>query len=73
MIDTFNEQRSAFALASNARGIQFDARWTEGSSRRAGFDPTFDAVWFNEGQLTEKGYMVSFTVPLRSLRFNESE
>jgi len=73
MIDTFNDQRSAFAFASNARGIQFDARWTEGSSRRAGFDPTFDAVWFNEGQLTNQGYMVSFTIPVRSLRFNESD
>ena len=59
MVDTFNNQRSAFAFSSNARGIQLDARWTEGSSRRAGFDPTFDAVWFNESQLTERGYMLS--------------
>ena len=73
MVDTFNNQRSAFAFSSNARGIQLDARWTEGSSRRAGFDSTFDAVWFNESQLTERGYMISFTVPLRSLRFDDSD
>ena len=73
MVDTFNDQRSSFSFASNPRGIQVDARWTEGSSRRAGFDSTFDAVWFNEGEINDKGYMVSFTVPLRSLRFNDSE
>jgi len=71
MVDTFNDQQSSFAFASNPRAIQFDARWTEGSSRRGGFDPTFDAVWFNEGELNDQGYMVSFAIPLRSLRFNE--
>ena len=73
MVDTFNDQQSSFAFASNPRAIQFDARWTEGSSRRAGFDPTFDAVWFNEGDLNDQGYMVSFAIPLRSLRFNEAD
>ena len=71
MVDTFNDQQSSFAFGSNPRAIQFDARWTEGSSRRGGFDPTFDAVWFNEGELNDQGYMVSFAIPFRSLRFNE--
>ena len=71
MVDTFNDQQSSFAFGSNPRAIQFDARWTEGSSGRRGFDPTFDAVWFNEGELNDQGYMVSFAIPFRSLRFNE--
>ena len=73
MVDTFNDQRSAFAFYSNSRGIQSDSRWTESSSRRVGFDSTFDAVWFSEGELTNQGYMVSFAIPLRSLRFDESD
>ena len=30
MVDTFNNQRSAFAFYSNSRGIQLDMRWAEG-------------------------------------------
>ena len=29
MVDTFNDQRSAFGFYSNSRGIQSDSRWTE--------------------------------------------
>ena len=72
MVDTFNNQRSAFAFYSNARGIQLDSRWAEGGGRRSGFDSTFDAVWFSEGELTNKGYIVLITVPMKSLRFSES-
>lgn len=68
-IDTFNDQRAAFAFQSSPMGIQWDARWTEGSSRRAGFDTTWEAVWDNEAELTDQGYMVSMSIPLRSMRF----
>lgn len=71
-IDTFNDQRAAFAFRSTARGIQWDARWTEGSSLRAGFDTTLEAVWDSEGQMTDQGYMVKMAIPLRSLRFPDS-
>ena len=43
-IDTFNDQRTAFAFRTTAMGIQWDARWTEGSSFRGGFDTTLEAV-----------------------------
>ena len=71
MVDTFNDQQSAFGFYANSRGIQSDSRWTESSSQRGGFDPTFDAVWFSDGELNDQGYIVSFAIPLRSLRFNE--
>lgn len=71
-IDTFNDQRSAFSFRVTPLGIQWDARWTEGSSRRAGFDTTLEAVWDSEGQLTDQGYMVKMAIPLRSLRFPDS-
>lgn len=71
-IDTFNDQRAAFSFRATPLGIQWDARWTEGNSRRAGFDTTLEAVWDSEGRLTEQGYMVKMAVPLRSLRFPDS-
>lgn len=36
-IDTFNDQRTAFSFRTTPLGIQWDARWTEGSSFRGGF------------------------------------
>lgn len=71
-IDTFNTQRSAFTFRSTPLGIQWDARWTEGSSRRAGFDETLQAVWDSDGELNDKGYMVKMAIPLRSLRFPDT-
>lgn len=67
--DTFNDQRAAFSFRTTPLGIQWDARWTEGSSRRAGFDTTLEMVWESEGELTDQGYMARMAIPLRSLRF----
>ena len=72
-IDTFNDQRTAFSFRSTPLGIQWDARWTEGASRRAGFDTTLEAVWRSDGRLTDEGYMVKIAIPLRSLRFPDRE
>ena len=72
-IDTFNSQRTAFSFRSTPLGIQWDARWTEGSSRRAGFDTTLEAIWNSDGILTEEGYMVRMAIPLRSLRFRDGD
>ena len=72
-IDTFNDQRTALSFHSTPLGIQWDARWTEGSSNRAGFDTSFDAVWESDGRVTDEGYMVLMSIPLRSLRFREAD
>lgn len=68
-IDTFNDQRTAYTFRVTPLGMQWDARWTEGFSNRAGFDTTWEAVWDSEGEVTDQGYMVSIAVPLRGLRF----
>ena len=72
-VDTFNDQRAAFTFRSTPLGIQWDARWTEGSSRRGGFDTTLEAVWDSEGRLTDEGYLVRMAIPLRSLRFPDTD
>jgi len=68
-LDTFNDQRTAYSFQVTPLGIQWDARWTEGASNRAGFDTTWEAVWDSDGVLTERGYMVRIAVPLAGLRF----
>lgn len=71
-IDTFNDQRAAYTFRVTPLGMQWDARWTEGFSNRAGFDTTWEAVWDSDGEVNDQGYMVRIAVPLRGLRFPET-
>ena len=71
-LDTFNDQRSAYTFRVTPLGVQWDARWTEGFSNRAGFDTTWEAVWESDGELNDQGYMVRIAVPLRGLRFPDT-
>lgn len=72
-IDTFNDQRTAYTFRVTPLGVQWDARWTEGFSNRAGFDTTWEAVWDSEGEVNDQGYIVRIAVPLRGLRFPDAQ
>jgi hypothetical protein len=65
MLDTDHDSRRAYTFRANPRGVQWDALWTEGQ----GFDTSFDAVWGSWARLTPTGYIVSFEIPFKSLRF----
>src|SRR5690242_11340469 len=81
MIDSFHDARRAYAFAANPFGIQWDALWTEGAIGNSngtpgdfnGFDPSFDTVWRSEGKLTDRGYIVLFAIPFKSMRFPKTE
>ncbi len=64
-IDTFNDQRRAYTFLATPLGIQWDALWTEGQD----FDDSYQAVWRSDGKITDKGYMILFSIPFSSLRF----
>jgi hypothetical protein len=68
LIDTFNDQVSGYAFRSSPMGVQWDGRWLE-VSKSPGFDDSYDAVWYNDGRLTDQGYQVIFTIPMKTLRF----
>ncbi len=68
MLDTFHDQRRAYAFMTNPFGIQRDALFTEGG-RGSGFDRSFDTLWYSRGQLTDRGYVVWMAIPFKSLRF----
>jgi hypothetical protein len=65
MLDTYSDQRRAYAFVVNPLGIQWDAIWTEGE----GFDSSWDTLWHSQGRRTDYGYVVMMTIPFRSLRF----
>jgi hypothetical protein len=77
ILDTFHDQRRAYAFQTNPLGVQWDAIWTETSQNDFGslsdsnhFDSSFDTLWYSHGRLTDQGYVVWMAIPYRSLRFN---
>jgi len=68
-LDTFNDQRHAYAFEVNPLGLQRDGLMTEGQKT----DYTFDTVWETDGRLTGSGFVVWMAIPFKSLRFANAE
>ena len=72
MLDTFSDQRRAYAFFANPLGVQMDIIFTEGGAGRdgpPGFDRSFDTLWYSKGRLTDQGYVIWMAIPFKSLRF----
>jgi hypothetical protein len=65
LLDTFNDRQRSYMFFSNPLGVQADGITSEGQ----GDDMSFDTVWGSRGQLTSFGYVVSISIPFKSLRF----
>lgn len=65
ILDTFNDQRRAYAFSANPLGIQADSIQTEGQA----VDLSFDTLWYSQGRRTQWGYVVWIAIPFKSLRF----
>jgi len=63
-LDTFNDKQSLYGFYVNPLGIQMDTRYAGGVE-----DPGFDLVWYSGGQIDEKGYTVEVRIPLKSIRY----
>ena len=69
ILDTFDDHQRGYEFFSNPLGIQADGITTEGQND----DMSFDTVWQSKGRLTDFGYVVSFAIPFKSLRFPSAE
>ena len=67
-IDTFNDERRGYGFACNPHGIQSDVLFLEGLS----IDYSFDTLWYSRGQRTDRGFVVWFALPFKSLRFSDA-
>src|SRR5262249_32538782 len=73
--DTFDDQRRAYCFSTNAYGVQWDSRYSEanGYSGAAGgiggHQPSFDALWYSDGKITDQGYIIWMAIPFKSIRF----
>lgn len=68
VIDTFDDQRTAYGFRSSPLGVQWDGRWSE----RDGFDSSYEAVWYTDAERTPGGFVVVMTIPFRTMRFPET-
>jgi hypothetical protein len=75
MLDTFHDRRRAYSFQANPLGIQWDAIWSEAPSEEisGNFDTSWDSVWYSQGRLTQRGYVVWIAIPFKSLRFSHAE
>ncbi len=64
-LDTYDDQRNAYDFSTNALGVQWDSRYSEATSHQ----PAFDALWYSDGSLTDRGYVVWMNMPFKSMRF----
>jgi hypothetical protein len=64
-LDTFNDQRQAYAIFWNPLGVQADGTFSESN----GEDYSVDLVMESKGVLTEDGFTVEAAIPFKSLRY----
>lgn len=65
LLDTFHDQRRAYAFTVNPLGVQQDGLWMDGR----GVDHNPDFLWESEGAVHDAGWTVEVRIPLKSLRF----
>lgn len=65
LLDTYNDQRKAYALYFNPLGIQQDGILTESQ----GIDYNPDFLMESKGLITTDGYAVEVAIPFKSLRY----
>lgn len=75
LLDTFNDQRRAYAFTVNPLGVQEDGLWVEGSGggMRDPIDDNPDFLWESQGVVHDKGWTVEVRIPFKSLRFPSAQ
>jgi hypothetical protein len=68
-LDPFRDGKRMYGFQCNARGVQTDGFYTEGT----GWDLSFNTIWQSEGRTTPQGYAVLISVPFKSLRYSAQE
>jgi len=66
-LDSFNDQQALYAFYVNPYGIQADSRFAGGAE-----DAGMDFIWYSAGKITDEGYIVEVKLPLKSIRYSDS-
>ncbi len=75
MLDTYNDERSAYTFFVNPYGLQTDGMWLEslppagGVATNPKVDFNIDFIWDSHGRIVEDGWVAEVRIPYVSLRF----
>jgi len=70
-IDTYNDKRNAYVFEINSLGAQDDATITDESMTLD--DWSWDAVFYSETVIDEKGWSLEVAIPFRQIRFSKDD
>ena len=70
ILDTYNDQRRAFAFFVNPLGVQMDMTIDDVNSNE---DLSWDGIWDSAGRISDDGYIVEMEIPLSQLRFPNTD
>jgi len=66
VLDTFNDENTAFAFVINPLGVQRDLIYSHGGTE---WNDSWDAIWSSAGRITDFGYVGEMAIPFSSLQF----
>ncbi len=68
MLDTFNDNRTAYKFAVNAAGARADCRLLDDARNR---DYSWDGIWFSAAKIYDWGFVVEMEIPYKSIQYDE--
>lgn len=69
MLDTYNDQRTAYKFAVSASGVKSDCRMVDDGRNR---DYSWDGVWFAESRTYPWGFAVEMQIPFKSISYDKN-
>lgn len=70
LLDSYNDQRSAYYFTTNALGTQSDGRVADNGHT---VDASWDAAWRSAAVRTTEGWSAEFAIPLSSIKYAPGE
>lgn len=70
MLDTFDDDRTCTAFATNSIGTQWDFRVSNNGRTT---DDSWDVAWISTAARTPEGWSAEFAIPFSSIRFHDGE
>ncbi len=68
MLDTFDDNRTAYRFAVSAAGVRSDARMLDDGRQT---DYSWDGVWFSAAHVFDWGFVVEIEIPYRSIQYKQ--
>lgn len=68
MLDSFNDEKTAYKFAVSASGVQADCILLDDARNR---DYNWDGIWFADSKVYDWGYVVEMKIPYKSFQYDD--